>query len=162
MRTSLQYLEAVRTRCGLTSDYQLAKLLELTPQQISRYRRLGDVLSDYTAVKVARLLELEPLEVIAQINAERAARAKRTEEQRFWEKLAKTAAGVAAVVLVAVSGLAYLPELQAGASALDWTDLYIMRSPLPGMPVPGALAALAVAAALCLTLTPVLRPGNRL
>jgi len=85
---TLEYLDAVKKLSGLTSDYQVAKMLDLEPSNITMYRKRRRVMDDYIASRVADLLKIEELELIAQANAER----EKNEEKRvYWEAKAKTA-----------------------------------------------------------------------
>jgi hypothetical protein len=93
---TIEYLDAVKRKHSLTSDYQLAKLLDCPTPVVSRYRTGHRVMDDYTAARVAELLDMEPLVVIAQANAER----ERDEGKKaFWRKYA---AGVIGAVLVSL------------------------------------------------------------
>lgn len=60
MQTTVDFLDALRARLGLTSDYQLHQLLGVSRAHISHYRHGRDVLSDDMAVKVAELLDNQP------------------------------------------------------------------------------------------------------
>lgn len=70
------YMNAVQSRYGLTSDYQLAHKLGLSKSNISSMRLGKSFLGEESAIFVAQLLELPPPMVVAHANAERAARAK--------------------------------------------------------------------------------------
>jgi transcriptional regulator with XRE-family HTH domain len=72
MKTTVQYLDALKARSGLPSDYAAAKALDLTRGAVSRYRLGTSTFDDITAVRVAEILGIEPLEVIAAANIERA------------------------------------------------------------------------------------------
>ncbi len=122
MKTTVQFLDAVRDRYGLTSDYQLAKLLGVGQTNISRYRNRGGTMDDHIAIRVAELLKLDPGYVLACVQAERAA----TEEVRkIWTKTAKALAGTAVAILAGCAlSLAPLPHLVPTASAAP--GLYIM------------------------------------
>ncbi|WP_229415648.1 helix-turn-helix domain-containing protein [Pseudoduganella armeniaca] len=69
---TLEYLDAVKRRHGITSDYALAKLLKIGQPAISAYRNGRRIIDDDTALAVAVALEVNPLAVIAAANAERA------------------------------------------------------------------------------------------
>ena len=58
---------------GLTSDYQIAKHLGVTPQAISNVRRGRGRFGNTTAVLVAESIGADPMAVIAQLEIERAA-----------------------------------------------------------------------------------------
>ncbi|QGZ37756.1 helix-turn-helix protein [Pseudoduganella flava] len=77
MRT-VNYLDAIKTRLNLPSDYALAKRLGITQQAISNYRAGRSKMDDDVALTIAELLGVNPLAVIAAANAERA----KTDEQR--------------------------------------------------------------------------------
>lgn len=72
MKTTVQYLDAIRAKHGLTSDYQLAKLMDIRQSTISGYRAGRSHLDDLMSLKVADLLGIDPMEVISAANAERA------------------------------------------------------------------------------------------
>lgn len=85
MKTTVQWLDAARKAAGLTSDYQLAKALGVTTTVISHYRAGRRAMEPYIAAKMAELVGVEAIEVIASAEAERA----RNDEQRaFWRRLA--------------------------------------------------------------------------
>jgi transcriptional regulator with XRE-family HTH domain len=70
--TTIEYLDAVKTAKGITSDYALAKLLGFSLSAVSSYRTGRRFLDDDAALTVAQALNLNPLIVIAAVNAERA------------------------------------------------------------------------------------------
>lgn len=75
---TLEYLAACKTRLGIESDYALAKALGVTQQAVSSYRSGNSKINDDVALRVAEILHLHPLQVIAAANAERA----KTEEAK--------------------------------------------------------------------------------
>ncbi|MGZ3319664.1 MAG: helix-turn-helix domain-containing protein [Xanthobacteraceae bacterium] len=75
---TIDLLEAVKVRRGVSSDYALAKVLGVTQQAVSSYRSGNSKISDDVALTVAEILHLEPMHVIALANAERA----KTEAQK--------------------------------------------------------------------------------
>lgn len=98
-----EFLDAVKARHALPSDYALAKRLGWTPQRISGYRTKYRELDDDGCIQIAAELELPPAYVMACIAAERA---KDAEIKRHWlaaAKLLKT--GTAAVILATVMAL---------------------------------------------------------
>jgi transcriptional regulator with XRE-family HTH domain len=89
MKTTQQYIDAIKLRHNVDSDYAVAKLLGTSKQTVSRYQLGKGAFDDLMALRAAELLGLNPLEVIAAANAERA----RNEEVRntwtgLWDKLA--------------------------------------------------------------------------
>jgi predicted transcriptional regulator len=81
MKTTIDYLSAVQAKHPeLTSDNKLAQQLGLTRQAISNYRR-GQSMSVQVALRVAIILELNPMEPVAATMAHQAGS---REEQLFW------------------------------------------------------------------------------
>src|SRR6266702_116946 len=65
MKSTVQFLDAVRVRHGLTSDYQLAKFLRARQQTISRYRNGQSMMDEAMCLKIAAALSLDdPGEVL--------------------------------------------------------------------------------------------------
>jgi transcriptional regulator with XRE-family HTH domain len=75
---TLNYLDAVKKRLGISSDYALAKALGISQQAVSNYRAGRSKMDDDVALTIAELLGINPLAVIAAANAERA----KTDEAR--------------------------------------------------------------------------------
>jgi hypothetical protein len=107
MKTT-QYLDAVKKKLGIESDYALAKVLQLTRSGMSLMANGHIAMGTTTAAKVAEILELDPLKVIADAELERGS------DDALWTRIAKK---VAVVVLVALAGLAGEPSPAAAASA---------------------------------------------
>ena len=123
---TVDFLDAVKRRHGLTSDYQLAKRLGWNTQRTSSYRSGRRELDDESCVQVAEQLGVPPAYVMACIAA---ARAKSAAIKKHWEAAARllktgTAAAIVATVL-AVSQFA--PSAPAGVSGGRLNELYIMR-----------------------------------
>lgn len=81
MNTTIQFLNALKARNGGASDYAIAKILGLTHQAVSRYRVGKEFLGDSTAIRVAKLLEIDPSYVVACAHAERC---KAEDEKAVW------------------------------------------------------------------------------
>jgi len=139
MKSTVQWLDAIKRAKGLSSDYAVAKALGVTAQVVSHYRAGRRAFDPYMAVKVAELVGVDPMQVIASAEAERA----RNDEQRaFWRRLA--AAWV--LPMCAAAGLAApAPSVQA-ASVREVSNLHIMRTKARRRRVAaGAIAELAAA-----------------
>lgn len=91
MKTTPEYLDALRARLDLPSDYALAKTLGITRQYLSRYRSGSTTFSDETAVKVAELLNIDPAAVLVDMHAERT---RSTPAGAIWHALAQRIAAV--------------------------------------------------------------------
>lgn len=68
---TLEYLDAVKAKLGIESDYALAQRLGITRSSVSVFTRGKGIFGDDVALTVAQILDLNPLVVIAQANAER-------------------------------------------------------------------------------------------
>lgn len=110
MEATLQLLEAVKRRHGISSDYALAKILGVSRQVLSSYRT-GTTLGDDMAVKVAEQLGVDPAAVLAAVAAERT---KSAAARRAWGAAVKKLGGVTAAVLVAFGGGPTPPGASAG------------------------------------------------
>lgn len=105
------FLDAIRLRHGLRSDYMVAKLLDVPTQSVSQWRGGRKTLGDDACMKVAELLELRPEYVLACVAAERA----RSEAVReAWER---AAAALAACLALAVGLAVPSPAPAAGGPA---------------------------------------------
>ncbi|WP_354682637.1 DUF3693 domain-containing protein [Cupriavidus necator] len=85
MKTTLEFLEAVRAKLGGASDYAIAKELDISRSAVSKYRNGLGGFDDETAVKVARVLDIDPAAVVTAAHAERT---KNPELRRIWASLA--------------------------------------------------------------------------
>lgn len=78
MKTTIEFLDAVKVKLGISSDYALAKRLGFSLSTVSNYRTGRRILDDDAALTVAIALDTHPFNVIAAVNVERA----KTPEQR--------------------------------------------------------------------------------
>lgn len=99
---TVDFLDAVKRRHGLTSDYQLAKKLGWTPQRLSGYRIGRRELDDEACVQIAELLELPAPYVMACVAA---ARAKSADIKKHWLAAARLLKTGTAAVILATAGL---------------------------------------------------------
>lgn len=86
MLTTIDFLEAIKTRHNVTSDYALAKYLGLTRSAISKYRNTKTAFDETMALRVAEALEIDPAYVLACVSFERA---NCTEAKEAWQRLAQ-------------------------------------------------------------------------
>lgn len=84
MSQTQQLIEQVRQKLDGATDYKIAKALDL-PTGIMHYYVTGEREADtYACARIAEILDVDPLEVIAQVEAEAA----RTEKKRaYWRSL---------------------------------------------------------------------------
>lgn len=110
MTQTQQLIEQVRAKLDGATDYKIAQALDLQQEYIRRYVK-GDAADAYACAKIAEILERDPLEIIAQVEAEAARTEKKREYWRsFFSGLKRTAHGIALCVMAAGFG----SGLQAG------------------------------------------------
>lgn len=100
MRTP-DYVDALRVKLDCRSDYELAKRLGVQQNQIARYRK-GGTFDNTMAARVAGLLDIDPLEVIGDMELERA-KSDATREQwaKIMARFSRIAASAAGAALLA-------------------------------------------------------------
>jgi plasmid maintenance system antidote protein VapI len=126
MRTSVEFLDAVKARHSLPSDYSLAPVLGITRAQVSRLRNRKDFLGNQTALKVAELLDLEPGIVLSAVHSERA---KSESEKAAWNSIFEKMGGFAAgVFLVLTLGLSPTESRSDAGFQATGSALYIMSN----------------------------------
>jgi DNA-binding XRE family transcriptional regulator len=86
MKTTNEYLDAVKAKLALPSDYALAKVLGVTPQSMTQYRSGRSSFGVETAVRVGEILELDVHAVYADGQIERA---KKPEVSDFWRSVSE-------------------------------------------------------------------------
>jgi hypothetical protein len=82
VKTTAEYLDEVKARLNLPSDYALAKHWQVSKQDISSYRAGNRTLGEDRALEVARILQINPAEVLIATQAERA---KSDQAREVWE-----------------------------------------------------------------------------
>lgn len=137
MKSTIEFLDAVKTAHGLTSDYQLSKFLGVTHQSVSLSMAGKTFLGDETAIKVADALKIDPAIVLAAVHFERA---KKAQEKEVWKGIFEKLGGLAAGVFLGVALFSLVGSAgystQAEASNSDLTSIYIIRSDrTPKLPV---------------------------
>lgn len=93
-----EYLDKCKIALKITSDYGLGKALQVSNQRIADYYK-GKAWPDaYACAQIALALKLDPLEVLADIEAQSA----KTEERRvFWQNfIGRTKKAAAGLLLV--------------------------------------------------------------
>lgn len=103
---SADYIELLKKQTKTGSIYAVAKLLELNDTTVRHYAKGRREFDTYAALRVAELLNIEPMQVIADVEA---AREKDESRRRYWKELAKKSAGLIATVVFAIT-LLTLPD----------------------------------------------------
>jgi len=107
MQTTADFIEALKAKHGLKSNYAVAKFLNQTDTAVARWSKGHVTFSDEMAMHMAELLDLDPAYVVACVHAERASSA---ETKSLWERIAANMHYATAAVLVLAVVLA--PTLQ--------------------------------------------------
>lgn len=122
MKTTNDYLDDIKALYGLPSDYAIAKKLDVMTSNIANYRAGRSRFDDFMALKVAELLGIETMEVIAAVNAERT---KCPGVRDVWERVYNQAARGATLVL-ALFALYLAPAVDATVQAASGTPSCIL------------------------------------
>lgn len=83
--TTNDFLDMLKDKFQLTSDYQLAGALGWSRSLISTYRTKPQYLGDKNCIEVANILKVPPSFVLCCIHAERA---KEPDVKKYWTKMA--------------------------------------------------------------------------
>lgn len=83
MRNTPLLLDKARKMCVPPTDYQLAKRLDVSPQRLSNWRRQDSAPDNEAAWKLAKLLGMPVLDVIAYIEEDKA---KDDHKREFWRR----------------------------------------------------------------------------
>lgn len=133
MKTTADFLDALRVKLNLPSDGQLADYLGMHRQHISRYRTLGGTFDDETSIRIAEILEVKPAFVMACMHYQRA---KNPKVRDAWQYLGGLAAALAVVALLPF-GMDIMPAPLFGsdgsmalafAGFTNSSGIYIMRA----------------------------------
>lgn len=81
MKTTVEYLDDIKQRLGLPSDYALAKALGITRESVSQLRNGKTSMGIETAMKAGEFLRVDGHRVYADSQIERA---RKPEIREFW------------------------------------------------------------------------------
>lgn len=90
-----EYLDAAKARLNIESDYALAKALELPPQSIPAMRKGTRNVPLDVAFRIAITLEIDPAQVVADLEEQREKNEKR---RGFWRSFQSRAACMVAAL----------------------------------------------------------------
>lgn len=99
MKKSVEYLQEAKEKLGCESDYQLAKALKTSHVNISNYMNGKSQMDDYHCIRVAQVLGIDPMRIIAAAQEERE---KNPEKQGFWRDFRQAREKQGGLVLVQV------------------------------------------------------------
>lgn len=89
MYKTTELLDMVKAKYDLPSDYALAKKIEFTRSHVSKLRLKKQFLTSEKAYEIASLLLLNPMEVVASCEYERAEYFGDETMMKFWKKAAE-------------------------------------------------------------------------
>jgi len=104
--TPNEYLDAAKQALNITSDYELAKRLEIPRSYVPSIRSGKRHVPVDTAFRLAITLNLDPALVVADLECQREAQGKRGD---FWKGFLSRAALVAALVCTLASNFSVMP-----------------------------------------------------
>lgn len=81
---TIEYMDAVKKRRGITSDYALSKELGVTKQSVSRYSKGIGHFDETVCSRVAEILGIHPGLVMLDMQRERA---KTPQERNVWQEI---------------------------------------------------------------------------
>ncbi|MGH8547486.1 MAG: helix-turn-helix domain-containing protein [Methylococcales bacterium] len=121
MKTSIDYLNEAKTLLKVHSQTALAERLKCKVTAINHYYTGRRTMDDYTAIRLAELLGVPPLEVIAAANADR-----ETEENKknWWRDFYKKVTSSAAFFACLSIGL---PQISRAVEVTNCVDVKIER-----------------------------------
>lgn len=125
-KTTVEFLNAIKDKHGIQSNYALARKLGQTDTSIARWAHGKGSFSDETCLHVADLLEIDPAYVVACIHAERA---KHEAERNVWERIAKHYAHPSLFMLTLAVTFTYV---RYDPPAPDLLDFVAAHAPSPG------------------------------
>lgn len=114
-----------KIKTGIKSDYKLAEALGTSRQVVSALMNEKQKPDAYIAVKIADILKLHPLQLIAEFEAETA---KDETKEAFWLNFAQRIKTGAIGMLALISTAFWLPEQKATAAMLDTHNVYYVKS----------------------------------
>ncbi|HSI23794.1 MAG TPA: helix-turn-helix domain-containing protein [Methylophilaceae bacterium] len=117
-------LDDCKEKLGIESDYRLARIVDISDQRLSDYRRGKRIPDAYACSKIAEVLEVDEMKLIAHFEA---MSAKIPKIREYWEKKLERLGGIAAAIFVVVN-LIMTPTPSQAAPMLkqDGSAMYIM------------------------------------
>ncbi|HEY8085315.1 MAG TPA: DUF3693 domain-containing protein [Methylophilaceae bacterium] len=124
MNTTIDYLDAVKIRHGVVSDYALAKILGISQPTISNYRVKLSPMDDKVCIRVAELLKIEPAAVLASVHIDRA---KSEDEKKVWKSIYDRVGGIAASVAIATLLFSAYPASSKASDLMVGNNVYYVK-----------------------------------
>jgi hypothetical protein len=127
MTTTQKLMDELKATRGLKTDYQVAKLLDLSTARTSAYRAGTRHADEYVCTRMAVELGKDPAAVIAQVALDRERNPKRLE---WWKSFLLRALILGQFTLGASCSAFYAPEVHAKTdkSGISFTKQHIVRN----------------------------------
>lgn len=119
MKTTAQYLDAIREKYELPSDYAVAMKLGISRHAPSNYRHCKNAFDNHTCLLVARALETPLEQVIADMEIQREKDEKKKADWLGFELRLKGAAATIAAASLVTLNLGALPQNAHASSTYD-------------------------------------------
>ncbi len=117
MNATNRYLNELKKKTGIESDYGLANALGVSRQRVSNYRQDLCSFDNDMALRVGEMLGVNPMLIIADVEAEKS---KDEERRKTWENFSRRLRGIGAAIVLIVLGIPAVPQTAEAGS------LYIM------------------------------------
>jgi len=106
MKSIINYLDDLKEKTG--SDYKSAQIMEIEKSTISNIRK-RELMSDETAIKIAKLLEVDEQEILIAAAIARSQGDVKTAWQKIYQRMGKVAG-----FLLIIQGVSALPGVWDG------------------------------------------------
>ena len=118
MKNTSYYIDEIKRAQGITSDYAVAKLLGVQCNMMSHYKNGRSSFDGDMVFRVAELSGHNPLEIIANIKAEKSNNPALAKQ---WHRLANQVSSMALAIILSVLTVVTLPANTDGARFLaEW------------------------------------------
>lgn len=114
-----------KVKLGIKSDYALAKALGINRGTLSGYMTGKRIPDAFAAIKMAEILKVHPLLLLAEFEAESE---KNEEKRNFWLNFGRRIKTGAMGMLVLISTAFWLPEPRAEVASPEIRIMYIMSN----------------------------------
>ena len=127
MKNTADFLDALRVKLNVPSDYAVAKYMGMHRQHMSRYRKLHGTFDEVMCLKIADILETDPAYVVACMHYQRE---KNETVKKLWANMAARLAPACAAFAAAAIVPALIMSAPEAPQTLDLSasSIYIMRN----------------------------------
>jgi hypothetical protein len=129
-KTTAQYLDEIKEKCGLQSDYAVAVKIGTTRNSVSHYRHCKNAFDNHTCLVVSQLLEIPLEQVIKDMEIQREKDQRKKADWLSFERRLRGAAAsiVAASIVTLIVAPSPASASNQGLTTPAFDTLQIMRS----------------------------------